>query len=48
MWSEMSEVLQLFLSTTQSLFSLYTSVWFLSGALIIWIIRRILKTFNLI
>lgn len=48
MWSDMSSVLTMILSVSQSLFALYSSIWFLSGVLVLFIVRRILKTFNLI
>lgn len=48
MWSDMTAVLQAFLSTAQGLWSLYTGVWFLSGALVLLIVRKVLRTFNLI
>lgn len=48
MWSDMTTILQTFLSVAGSVFNLYTSIWFLSGALALILIRKVLKIFNLI
>lgn len=48
MWSDMTLFLQTFLSVAQSFFSLYSTIPFLSFALVLFIVRRVLRTFNLI
>lgn len=48
MWSDITLVTRTILNMLGSVFSFYTTYSFLSALLIIWIVRRILKTFNII
>lgn len=48
MWNDLTLVLNFLLSTMQQFFSLYASIGILSAVLAIWIVRKVLKTFNLI
>lgn len=48
MWSSITLVIETIFSWCGQVFSLYTSYGMFSFVLVLWIVRRILKTFNLI
>lgn len=48
MWNDLTLVLNFLLSTLQGIFALYTTIGILAAVFVIWLVRRILKTFNLI
>lgn len=48
MWQNMRLITDFFLSIMGQTFALYTTGGILSAVLVIWLVRRVLKTFNLI
>lgn len=48
MWANMTLITQFLFSLMQHFFALYMSIGILSAVLVIWLVRRALRAFNLI